>query len=128
MRQNQENDDLDSHTEMHRTRILPRIEWIYMCACMHICVYACIGLCVQCIWMCVCVHACLCMFMQVCVYVCMHVRVHACMYVCMHTYWRHPSGLKLAKSWISNSDNRSKKLKSQNVATGAHITHYIEAL
>ena len=67
-----------------------------------------------------------------CVFECVctvHVQLHACvcMHVCVHIYRRRPSGLKLAKSWISNSDNRSKKLKSPNFATGSPIDHYIGA-
>ena len=39
-----------------------------------------------------------------------------------------PCSEKTPKSWISNSDNRSKKLKSQIFATGTNSHHYIEAM
>ena len=45
---------------------------IYVCMCMHICIYVCV-------FVCMCVYVCMC----ACVYVCERVYVCVCVYVCM---------------------------------------------
>ena len=65
-----------------------------VCACAHVCVYACACTCVHvcthvcarvctCVHVCACVHVCtcVCMCMHVCVYVCARVRLHACVHM-----------------------------------------------